>query len=294
MPSYKTHSIHGEMVSSMIHPKISMNWELFKLFCIGPDAMIATDYKAFDYQHSHQTRKFFLTMIRIIKKGHLQYDPEVMAFLYGQLDHFVLDVVLHPYIYYVTEHYPNKYRISFHGLFELWMDGYISNKYLKKNKKYYSRMIHKSPSLKKFINDVYQTVYDVSNGFHKYVVGFRVMRLFDSFVRNDSLHIFSCFMRLFSIGDITYHHDWKQMESFLNQDHTVWYDPESHQKHTDSFEDLWKESLKVSRELIDQVNGYLYYNQKLDHPFLQDVSYNTGLSCKRKQTIRYAKQYKGV
>ena len=155
-------------------------------------------------------------------------------------------------------------------------------------------MIHKSPSLKKLINDVYQTVYDVSNGFHKYVVGFRVMRLFDSFVRNDSLHIFSCFMRLFSIGDITYHHDWKQMESFLNQDHTVWYDPESHQKHTDSFNDLWKKSLKVSQELIDQVNGYLYYNQKLDHPFLQDVSYNTGLSCKRKQTIRYAKQYKGA
>ena len=46
VPNYKTHSIHGEVIFSDMSKEIEIDLEDLKSFCIGPDALITTDYKA--------------------------------------------------------------------------------------------------------------------------------------------------------------------------------------------------------------------------------------------------------
>ena len=106
MPSYKTHAIHGEMILPEINNRVEINKEDLKSFCMGPDALIVTDYRLFELQHIKSTRKYFKTLIKLIKENKLQDNSEVMAFLYGQLDHFILDMIMHPLIYYMTNEMP--------------------------------------------------------------------------------------------------------------------------------------------------------------------------------------------
>ena len=58
MPSYKTHSIHGEIVLDNMEPKIEIQKEDIKTFCIGPDSLIATDHKTFKKQHSYNVKAY--------------------------------------------------------------------------------------------------------------------------------------------------------------------------------------------------------------------------------------------
>ncbi len=292
MPSYKTHSIHGELVFLTLRNELYIDKELLKLFCMGPDAIMLTDYKTFDYQHAHKTGDFFKTMISLIKKRRLQFNSEVMAFLYGQLDHFVLDAMMHPLIYYGTEDYPSDQAIPTHGIVEMWMDDYVVDKYKKDNQGYYSNSKCDSPELKALIDEVYQKVYGVKNESHKYSLGFRLIKMFDSSVRCNPSGFFSWLMKKLPIGDISYHIKNDKVKPFLNPKHLTWRDPETNIERHDSFDDLWYDSLEISRRLIEDVNNYLYYGQKLENPLLNNISYNTGLSCRLKQKLRFVKKYK--
>ena len=68
MPSYKTHAIHGEIILPEINKKVEINKEDLKSFCMGPDALILTDYRLFEIQHAQNTRKYFKTLIKLIKQ----------------------------------------------------------------------------------------------------------------------------------------------------------------------------------------------------------------------------------
>ena len=140
MPSYKTHAIHGEMVLPKIELKTDINKEDLKTFCMGPDALIATDYKVFELQHAKDTRNYFKTLLKLIKKNNLQDNSEVMAFLYGQLDHFILDIIMHPLIYYMTSDMPQEHLINPHGLVETLIDDYVVQKYNKNDVNYYRKV----------------------------------------------------------------------------------------------------------------------------------------------------------
>ena len=49
-----------------------------------------------------KTYEFFSTLINCIKYNNHQYNPQVMAYLYGMLSHYVLDSTMHPFIIYKT------------------------------------------------------------------------------------------------------------------------------------------------------------------------------------------------
>ena len=103
MPNYKTHSIHGEIVLPNINNRVYIDNEAIKTYSMGPDVLISTDYKTFNTQHCSNTRDYFLLLIELIKTNKLYDNSEVMAYLYGQIDHYILDILLHPLIYYMSE-----------------------------------------------------------------------------------------------------------------------------------------------------------------------------------------------
>ena len=293
MPSYKTHAIHGEIVLPRMNLKTEINQEDLKTFCMGPDTLIATDYKIFELQHVRDTRNYFKTLLRLIKKNNLQDNSEVMAFLYGQLDHFILDIIMHPLIYYMTEDMPKKNLLNPHGLVENLIDDYVIQKYNKNEDNYYHKISISDRKLIKLINNAYKKVYNGNNISLKYNIGIMLINIYDSLIRRDKLFIAKYVMKLINFGDVNYHKDYQKALPFLNLNNDIWYNPETGVKHSESFDNLWDKAADIALETIDDVNRYLYQGKNIRNPILlDDISFNTGLPCKDGQKLKYLKKYR--
>lgn len=292
MPSYKTHSIHGEIILPNIDKKVEIEKEDLKTFCIGPDAMIATDNKLFNYQHENKVKQYFEALLRLIKENKLQDNHKVMAFLYGQLDHYMLDVVTHPLIYYVTEDMPKKHLLSPHSIVEMWIDDYVIENFGKDEEQYYNSSID-DKELKKIINALYKETYGSNFTYLKYKYGMKLINMFDTLVRKKHIKIIPSLIKLFNVGDITYHRNNEKVLQYLNLNNDIWYNPETGERTNDSFDDLWKKSLEASLQTIHDVNGYLYADKELKNTYIKDdISYSTGLPCEKGQCFTYIKKYK--
>ena len=75
----------------------------------------------------------------------LQDNNEVMAFLYGHLDHFILDLTVHPLIYYMTGDKEQEFKFNYHALVEMWMDDYVMKKHHIDEKQYYHKFLSTKP-----------------------------------------------------------------------------------------------------------------------------------------------------
>lgn len=293
MPNYKTHSIHGEVILPNIDKRIEIDKEYLKIFCMGPDSMITTDYKIFDYQHYNNVKQYFETLLKLIKENKLQDNSVVMSFLYGQIDHYILDIVMHPLIYYMTEDMPKQNMLNPHGIIEMWIDEYVLKKFNKDEAYSYKKLNINDNDLKKIINELYKEVYNDNFVYIKYKNGIKMINMFDTLIRKNGIKIAPLITKLLNIGDITYHNNFDQVLPYLNLDNEIWYNPETGEVSHESFDDLWKKSQEESLETIEDINKYLYLDKPIHNPYiLNNVSYNTGLPCEEGQHFRYVKKYK--
>lgn len=292
MPSYKTHAIHGEMLFPFMDKKTDINIEDLKVFCMGPDLIGAVNPTLFRIQHTSNTKDFFITLINYIKKNNLQYNSEVIAFLYGQLEHFVLDLIVHPLIYYMTEGLPNDHIVTGHGLVEHLIDDYVIKKY-GFNKNSFHKLGLFDENTFNAINYTYEKVYKSSNVGLQYSAGILTLKFYDRVVRNDKTNIISTITDFINLGDIKYHDEEELATPYLNIEHDIWQNPETGQAYNLSFDDLWLRANDLLLELIYDVNNYLY----LDKPFnnqlvLNNTSYLTGLPCGFGQSKQFVKKHK--
>ncbi len=265
MASYKTHSIHGELVLSKIGSNVEINIESMKTYCVGPDTIVSVDFKAFKTQHRNKTRVFFETLIEQIKKNEMQYNSEVMAFLYGQIDHFILDVTIHPLIRQISSKTKYNKKLSNHSLIEHEIDNYISHRYKRRKVFYYHKLFIKNRNLKKLICDIYKTVYGVQHAHLKYTIGSLLFIGYDAFVRRIFSSVTKLICKIMNIGNIIYtkNSEWP-FEEFK-----------------DDFENVWEESIEKSCDTIAKINNYLYSDCDLDMGILKEnLAYNTGRPCK--------------
>lgn len=291
MPNYKTHSIHGELIFPYMNKRIFISKEDFKIYCFGFDTLILSDYQLFELQHKKDTKLYFETLISNIKKNKLQNNSEAMAYLYGQIDHFVLDMTIHPLIYYMTENLPKKHLLDNHALIEHEIDNYIKDKY-NYSDEVYSKWEVDDPKLRNLINHIYKLVYKKSKMVLKYDLGIKSINIYDTIARRNAIKITPIICSVLNIGDITYNNDLKKVKPFLNLKHKTWLNPETGKKSHESFDDLWNKSLDLSLETIDQINQYLYDDKDLNVAIIKNnISLNTGLPCENEQHFTYAKKY---
>ena len=214
-----------------------------------------------------------------------------MSFLYGQLDHFILDIIIHPLIYYMTEKMPIRYRLKPHTLLELWISDYVMTRYQKGNKNYYSSM-KISRQLKDVINNSYKKVYKKDNVASQYESGISHIIAFDLIRFSDNKLLKRICNRL-KIGDFFYKRNGHKARKFLNFKHEIITNPVTGDEFKSSFDDLWTESIDVASELIDDVNRYLYLDRPLSNYFINgNISYNTGLPCSEEEQFRFVRKYK--
>ena len=293
MPSYKTHVIQGEKIFNEIDLKTYVNVEEFKMFCLGPDALAPVNYNLFRLNHTTNTKEFFLTMINYIKSNHLEYNSEIMAFLYGQLEHFILDLIMHPLIIYMTEGMEQEHIVNGHGLVEHLIDDYVIDKYKIDKKSFSKKLAINNQETYELINNVYEKVYNVSNIGIQYAAGFLVTKFYDGIVRRDETNIISSITDIINLGDIKYHKNSDLAKPYLNLEHDEWINPEIDVKYNLSFDDLWNRANELLLETINDVNNYIYYNKPLNNSvILNNTSYLTGLPCGFGQTKKYYKKYK--
>ena len=290
MPNYKTHSIHGELLFSLIDKRIFISKEYLKTYCFGFDTLIFSDYALFEKQHKENTKLYFETLLKSIKQNRLQDNSETMAYLYGQIDHFVLDMTIHPLIYYMTENMPKKHILDNHALVEHEIDNYVQNKYNIQDEVYQKWEVN-DPKLRNLINHIYMLAYQKSKMVLKYDLGIKSINVYDNLARRNALKVTPIICFIFNIGDITYHKNNKN-KKYLNLKHKPWLNPETGKISCDSFDDLWNKSLDLSLETIDNINHYLYDDKNLNIDIIEnDLSLNTGLPCKEGQNFTYTKKY---
>lgn len=290
MPSYITHSVHGNKLFKSIDKKIELDINDFETYCAGPDLLIASDYKTFDLQHSNNVKEYFMYLIKYIKEEKLYNDEETMSFLYGQIDHYILDLVMHPLIYSYTKFKRSDFKIDLHGLMEMWLDDYILKIYDIKRDKFYSKKSINSSKLKKLMNDTYHKIYHTNMASLKYLFGIRVISLFDYFIRDKHVDVSLYMDRL---GNILHEDHEKELLPYLNLEHDKWINPETGEVSKKSLMDLWEESKNASLQTIEDVNKYIYDNKYLNNGFINnDISYNTGLPCNYGQEFKYLKKRK--
>lgn len=287
MPSYKSHSTHGGIILPEIDKKIEIRQDDFKAFCMGPDALIATNSTIFNLQHKYNTSAFFITLINTIKENKLYDNSEAMSFLYGQLAHFALDIVTHPLIYYMTEGLPKEHLLNPHALLENYIDDYLNSKYQLNVETCYHKMMISDLRTLQIINEVYKKVYNARFLGPEYSGGIILTRLYDTCLRRT--RIFDPLAKAVNLGDIHYHNE---ASPYLNLEQDTWYNPETGEKSTASFDDLFEKACAVALELIHEVNEYIYCDRLLKNRLiLDDISYNTGLPCNRGQTNQFVKRY---
>ncbi len=290
MPSYKTHSIHAEEVFKSLDRKTNIDKESMKVFAMGPDALISSDYSTFDKMHKENVKEYFMSLLKAYKEKKLLDNPEAMSFLYGQLDHYMLDASTHPLIYYLTEKCPKEGTINMHGLVEMWIDAYYMRKYNSTEKKYYHKSGIKDRELMLVIDEVTNRIYGSKNVSSNYNKGIKLLSMYDLLARNNLLGIVPIVEKV--IGPITFKNGISRVEPFLNEDHSTWLNPETGELLNESFDDLFNKAKDNSLELIHDVDSYLYNDKPLKNYFINsDISYNTGLSCSRGQLLTYCKEY---
>ena len=293
MPSYKTHAIHGEILLPYMDKKVDIDKEDLKLFCMGPDLLAPINPVVFRAQHTSKTREFFITLLNVIKEYKLQDNSELMAFLYGQLEHFILDLIIHPLVYYMTEGLPNDHIVTGHGLVEHLIDDYVMKKFGLGEGDYFSKLGINSDKTYDVINKTYEKVYKAYNVGLQYSAGILTTKFYDSKVRNDKTNIISTITDLINLGDVKYHDNHELAFPYLNLEHDIWLNPETGVSYDLSFEDLFNRASALLLEAINDVNDYLYFDKPLKNTIiLSNTSYLTGIPCELGQSKRFIKRCK--
>jgi len=80
-----------------------------------------------NFAHNNNVNLYFSYILKYIKEFKMENNPEVLAYLYGSICHYVIDSTVHPYVFYKTGNYiykdknTLKYK-SGHGTLEYMID----------------------------------------------------------------------------------------------------------------------------------------------------------------------------
>lgn len=288
MPTYKTHAIHITKCNDYIDKRIALNPEDLKVFSFGPDALVFTDPIVFNMQHNKYSRYFFMSLMNEIKESYNLDNPEAIAFLYGQLSHYVLDYTFHPFVYYLTNNMKLNKIINPHMQMEFWIDNYMMDKYGIYDKEFFSKTRIEDEATRKIIDDVYFRVFKCFFASNKYEIGINALESFETNIRfNDGLA-----KRIKSLADLTYEKRKKIMDCFINKERKKWLHPINGEEHHESLRELWNNSVALYIETIEDVNKYLYDGQPLRSILLEsNSSYDTALDCDKPKKLVYSKKY---
>ena len=261
------------------------------------------------YSQKVNTYEFFSTLINYIKYNGHQYHPQVMAYLYGMLSHYILDSTMHPYIIYKTGNFDKKDKTTYkynhlHNEMESYFDNYLltirkgSNPYKFKCHRFCFNVDSFDPALIEVMNFTYKEVFGISNFDQYYLVAGKQMKFFYRVFRYDPTGLKKAFYQIIDWTfpksflrkvPLSYHINKKEKKEFLNLEHKRWYNPtDKRTKSNESILDLYIKALGKTTKMIHEINQYLYYDKKINlKKVVGNLSYETGKDCDKKRELKY-------
>lgn len=318
MPSNTTHKIFGESViktlPKYISNKIRKSKNVYTVFCQSFDNFFY--YNIFSlkkgkcirefgrYCHKNKTQAYLINIIKYIKDNNLEDDSDCLAYLYGSINHYVLDTTIHPYIFYKTGVFKkgnkefHKYN-SLHTKMEGILDKYFYD--LNNNQKkyiYYRHYLNNFPKVKfkneliNAINYVFKITYKKDNIALIYYKSFNQGRLifkfgvFDRFGIKKFIYKLLDLIRPLKYRKITYVSSYIRNidKKYLNLNKERWYCSAINDYCDLSIDELYTLSVKKSVFIIKEIDKML--KTKVDIKKLRNIipnlSYISGLDLSKK------------
>ncbi len=256
-----------------------------------------------------KTYEFFSTLINYIKYNQHQYNPQVIAYLYGMLSHYVLDSTMHPYIIYKTGNFKKEDKSTYkynhlHNEMESYFDNYLLtiregiNPHKFKCHQFCFNVDSFNKELIEVMDFTYKEVFGI-NDFHKYyLTASKQMKFFYHVFRYDPIGIKKvCYQMIDFISPksllrkvpLSYHINKDDKKWFLNLEHKKWYNPtDKRTKSNESIIDLYIKSLGKATKMIQEINQFLYYDKKINlKKVIGNLSYETGKDCDKERELKY-------
>ena len=259
--------------------------------------------------HEHQSQEFFINLVNYIKYNRYYKHPEVMAFLYGFIAHYILDTTIHPYVFYKTGCYkkddPTTFFFFFqHDYMETFLDNYMikqkehSNPYHFKFHQYCFDLQPFAPELEEVIDYVFEETFHIHHMSHFYYRALKQMSFCLKWFRYDKSGIkMKIYQTLdhfkpkhtFQLKAISYHRKLIDDKNYLNTSHQTWIHPcVKREKHQESFIELYMIALHRATNTIKDVNAYLKDTKKVNlKKVFPNLSYLTGKDCEKNYSLRY-------
>ena len=323
MPSTVTHSYFMRDVYNKLDDKIKDNiiLEDAKTFAQGPDIFYfynmcfgkkSNKYRNMgNYMHKHNVNLYFNNMINYIKNNNLEPDKQCISFLYGSICHFVLDSVVHPFVFYKTGVFNKKdaktYKYNgLHQEMEYYLDAYLifqNEKIEAKDYKMYKYILNNdklNDNTLSLIGDVIKDTYDFENMDKIYGKCIKDMKRFFKLFNYDPYGIKK---KCYSLLDIftpkgfirkkkfSFYLTHNSKKYYLNLDKNEWNHPVSlYETYNYSFIELYVIAIDKAYSIINEVDKILsddrINNKKIDRIF-NNLSYTTGKSCDDDRKMNY-------
>lgn len=171
MPAIYTHYKFGQDVLQKLNKnlqnEIKENLNYYNMFNQGFDNLYYhfkwIYYRNFGIKaHNHNIDNFFKNIFEYIKDNNLKNNQKITNLIYGFINHYTLDTILHPYINYQVK----NLNIP-HTKIEFMLDYYLfSKEYVKWNNKIYKILIPKlkfDNELENFLNYIFNKTYKEKN-----------------------------------------------------------------------------------------------------------------------------------
>jgi hypothetical protein len=283
----------------------------FKAFAQGPDVFFFYNLLNLKrgkeirnlghFMHKNETQAFFVNLISIIKQKKLHKEPEIIAFLYGFIAHYILDMTIHPLVLYKTGVFDRNVKSTHkyfggHEQMEAYIDAYFMlvrgkvKPHNFKSQRFCFENTNVSNNLVEIIDNVFQKTFNENSVGSKYKKSIKQMKIFYSFFRNDVTGIKKSAYKLMKIipfnvkiEAISYNIKLDNTDYFLNTDKDNWHHPLDITKiYNYSFIELYSIALSRALKIIEEVDDVLINKKNIKHLYnvFPNLSYLTGRDCK--------------
>lgn len=309
MPAIYTHNVFAKNVYNNLDKKIQDTFKksnnIYEIFAQSFDFLFYYNFLSLKpgrkirkfgrYCHKNNTQDYLINIISYIKKNKLYNNPDILAYLFGSINHYALDTTMHPYINYLSK--LPKDNIGIHTKLEFEIDAYYYEKL--NNKPFYNYDLPKdllkktkfSKKLVKSIDDVFKKTYNMDNIGKIYEKSYNQSRYIFNLAMKDRYGIKKFIYRILDL--ILVHFKIKSIycslyirnidTSFLNKDNKEWYNPRNKNlKYNYSWDELFEKAQNQSLMIINLCHKF-FKNQtslKKIKEAIPNISYSNGLPLK--------------
>lgn len=249
MANFSSHIIMSDKLYCKLKNKNNVDKEIMKLFSLGQDLTFA-HFGYFKETHTYNSRLFFINTIKYIKQNNLENNKLVISYLYGHISHYAFDITIHPFVGKVLNEIKTKSVIKPHTYLECEMDKYLIKKYGNIDYSFLNNKNTNNKILKDLINNTYRTSYNFFNVSHIYKESILIIKIAKMILNK----LYKKKKFLSKISRINSYDNNSEFYKYINSSKLL-------KKY--NMNNIFKTSIKLSLNIIKEVDEYLYSNKDL-------------------------------